>query len=148
MVQTKSPPWTPLTKLKLGLKAVKKALGILWQKLCRCWKFYYTAPVQLWTLFHLLLLTLLVFNVGPDSPLKCTFGSLGVYGMQGGWVLQSQKIFLLLLEYIWSNVLHIRWMVQVHWQDSTSSQILKNHVASKQRFQPLPITSQGWLRIH
>ena len=45
-------------------------------------------PVKLWILFHLL--TLLVFHVGPDSPLKCTLGSLGVYGMQGGEVYQSQ----------------------------------------------------------
>ena len=48
------------------------------------------APVKLWTLFHLLL-TLLVFNVGSNSPLKCTFGPLRVCGVQGGGVCQSQK---------------------------------------------------------
>ena len=49
-------------------------------------------PVKLWILFHLL--TSVVFNVGNNSPLKCTLGFLRVYGMQGGKVYQSQMLLL------------------------------------------------------
>ena len=90
MVQTKSPALNPTHTTEIRTESREEGAGNFTTKAVKGLQLLLAPPpVKLWILVHLL--TLVLSNVGPNPPLKCTLGSLRVYGMQGGQVRQSQK---------------------------------------------------------